>query len=76
MNDEQHRLARFGKQPEGAKLFFRPLALQLTYVQQVHADRCAVREYDSIPEEVPLGYALAHEKIADVAVILIWVNRP
>jgi len=69
MNDEQRCMACFGAQPEGTGPFFCGAALHLAYVHPVHCTQCAVRECDSIPEEVPLGYALPRKKMAIVAVM-------
>jgi hypothetical protein len=42
MNDEQRRMAHFGAQPEGTGPFFRPTALLLAHVRQVHSAHSAL----------------------------------
>jgi len=36
MNDEQRRVVPFQPQPTGLGLFFRPTALEMIYVEQLH----------------------------------------
>ncbi|MES9968510.1 MAG: enoyl-CoA hydratase/isomerase family protein [Candidatus Thiodiazotropha sp.] len=57
MNDEQRRVALFQAQPRGLGLFFRPAALSLAHVEQLH-DAHSVLLDEKIVPAWPIGLVL------------------